>query len=142
MSTDYDNTNRGAGWTISEDVARATRRVTANIDGREYRGIVHRTGKQAGGPGPDYNLWLQAKENRHETACVGLFKSTKGNKKLAGGDFQLRGVDYWVSVFANTSEHPKSPAIDFSFQRKDEEPQPAEAEHFTTDVEPADDIPF
>lgn len=145
MSGDYDNTNRGAGWTIPDDIARRTRRITANIDGRDFAGIIVRTGLRPDSNGPDYNLWLQACDKRSEAYCVGIWKSTTPGKKLAGGEVTLRtGVTYWVSVFANTNENPKSPKIDLSFRRKEapENPQAPEAEQYQEDVPLDDDVPF
>ena len=79
---EYDNTNRGAGWAIPSDIARATRRITANIDGREYHGHLIRTGAKSASA-PSHNLWLQAKENRNDTYCVAIFKKD-GNTKNSG----------------------------------------------------------
>ena len=137
MSGDYDNTNRGAGWAIPPAVANATRRITANIDGREYRGVLIRTG--APGKAPSHNLWLQAVENRNETYCVAIFKKEGGGKKLAGGEVLLAsGAAYWVSLFANTNENPKSPKIDLSFQAK----EASEEQYYQDDVPPDDGVPF
>jgi hypothetical protein len=137
---DFDNTDRGAGWAIPGDVARATRRITANIDGKEFRGCLIRTG--ASSSGPSHNLWLQAVENRNETYCVAVFKKDGSTKKLAGGEITLlSGAQFWVSIFANTNENPKSPKIDLSFQRKDAEPQPG-GDASGGDEGPDDDVPF
>jgi hypothetical protein len=138
MSGDYDNTNRGAGWAIPQQVASATRRITANIDGREYRGVLIRTG--APGKAPSHNLWLQSVEKRSETYCVAIFKKEGGAKKLAGGELTLRsGAAYWVSLFANTNENPKSPKIDISFQAKEAE---REGDYYQEDVPPDDEVAF
>jgi hypothetical protein len=139
MSSDYDNTNRGAGWAIPDKTARATRRVNANIGGHEYRGYIIRTGAPANAP--THNLWLQSVERRSEVYCVAIFEKEGGGKKLAGGEITLRsGGAYWVSLFANTNENPKSPKIDISFQPKEARPQ--DEGYFQQDVQPDDDILF
>lgn len=135
MSENFDNTNRGAGWAISDDIARATRRITANIDNKEFRGHLIRTG--VSDRGPSHNLWLQSVENRNETYCVAIFKKAGGGNKLAGGEITLlSGAAFWVSVFANTSQNPKAPKIDLSFQAKEQQYDR------NGESEVGDDVPF
>lgn len=136
MSNGYDNNNRGACWAMPPELTRTALRVTAEVGGTEFRGTLIRTGAKP--PGPANSLWLQSMANRHEVYCVAIFRKKGGGKKLAGGELTLRNGDqYWVSLFRNDKENPKSPKVDISFQPKEAEPQ-----EYAEEAPPDDEVPF
>ena len=118
--TDYDNNNRGACWPIDKATT-----VTAEIGGRKFNGAMVLT-KATAPNAPALNLFLRCQDKRSEVYCVALFKSDKGTKKLAGGDFSMiTGESFWVALFPNENENPNSPKFDLSFQPKEAAPQSA-----------------
>ena len=140
----YDNTNRGAGWTIDKEVGAKTLRVKADIGGEAYYGILIRTGAKSD-KAPTHNLFLHP--DRSKTAhVVAIFKNDKGGHKIAGGELTMpNGTGYWVALFVNKSDHPSSPLLDISFQEK--EARPAEPSNgYEAPEQPADTggdgIPF
>ena len=57
------------------------------------------------------------------------------------GNATIDGKEYWISIFKNKNDHPKSPDVDFSFQVKDApvaKPQQNSDNNETFD----DNIPF
>ena len=143
----YDNSNRGVGWPVDLQVAAKTLRIKADIGGEEFYGILIRTGAKSD-KAPTHNLFLYP--DRSKTAhLIAIFRNDKGGHKLAGGELTLpNGIGYWVSLFANKSEHPQSPVLDLSFQPKEvqqQQPQDgysAPAEQQEPVVPEVDDIPF
>ena len=131
--TEYDNTNRGAGW-----LAKAVS-GTANVGGQEFYAQLVRTNAQP--PAPTAFLYLRAKGQNEKSAwAVALFDPKPGKTQKFDGQLDMGDAGFWVHVFDNKSTNEKSPALDISFQPKEAQAAPT--------GEPApfdprgDDIPF
>ena len=131
---EYDNTNRGGLW---KTVATSG---LVDVAGEKYYCTIARTGAQAENA-PTHNIFLVHTKSREVSASV-LFKSKKQNEQLAGGDITVEGMGYWISVFMNKSQHPKSPQLDIKFKEKEPEPQGSYADAGPHEDMTDDDIPF
>lgn len=131
----YDDNNRGAAWKIGAVSGKA------QIEGREYYLSIVATGQAK----PSHRYFLQEKNGDGVIAGV-LFKDDEGKNRHSSGSATVDGVQYWMSVFVNKSDHPQSPAFDVSFQPKEQRPsqQPhnSNAEFEQADAMGGDDIPF
>jgi len=129
MSPEFDNNNHGACWPIEKALS-----VQAEIANRKFYGVLVRTGA-ASTTAPTHNLYLRSPDKPREVYCVAIFKNNREGLKLAGGEFTLNsGESFWVALFKNKSDNPKSPLIDLSFQPKEaraEQPPDSEEEEST-----------
>jgi hypothetical protein len=134
----YDNNNRGGMW---KAVASSG---SAEVDHQKYYVAIVRSNGPAGGDDdkrPSHSIYMVHADSRACYASVLFREKDPDKQRLANGSINIDGVDYWVNVFANQSQHERSPQLDIKFEAK----QPREAEpvpagnHVATEE---DEIPF
>ena len=116
MPQEYDNKNRGSLWKTSCGTT-----GKANVDGVDFRAIMVLTDATQGDNPVVAELALRT-DDRALTFSAALWRKTDGKPgHLYSGILVTADGTFWVNVFKNESQHPQAPALNLSFQEKEQQ---------------------